>query len=73
MDSFDGKLKDAIDVLLDTHEVPVPVEVFTDSVMYKFADSRLESLPAPQKQLLRTGPENMRRIKAKLREIKETL
>jgi hypothetical protein len=72
-DSFDEKLKQAIDILLDTPEVPVPVEVFTDSVMYKFADSRLESLTAPQKQLLRTGPENMRRIKAKLREIKETL
>ena len=72
-DSFDKKLKQAIDILLDTPEVPVPVEVFTDSVMYKFADNRLESLTAPQKQLLRTGPENMRRIKAKLREIKETL
>jgi hypothetical protein len=72
-DSFDEKLKQAIDILLDTPEVPVPVEVFTDSVMYKFADNRLESLTAPQKQLLRTGPENMRRIKAKLREIKETL
>lgn len=72
-DSFDEKLEEAIDVLLDTPEVPFPVEVFTDSVMYKFADSQLESLTAPQKQLLRTGPENMRRIKAKLREIKETL
>jgi hypothetical protein len=72
-DSFDEKLEEAIDVLLDTPEVPVPVEVFTDSVMYKFADRRLESLTAPQKQLLRTGPENMRRIKAKLREIKESL
>jgi hypothetical protein len=72
-DSFDEKLEEAIDVLLNTPEVPVPIEVFTDSVMYKFADSRLESLTAPQKQLLRTGPENMRRIKAKLREIKETL
>jgi hypothetical protein len=41
--------------------------------MYKFADRQLESLTAPQKQLLRTGPENMRRIKAKLRELKETL
>ena len=71
--SFDEKLEEAIDVLLDTPEVPVPVEVFTDSVMYKFADSQLESLTPPQKQLLRTGPENMRRIKAKLREIKETL
>ena len=71
-DSFDEKLEEAIDVLLDTPEVPVPVEVFTDSVMYKFADRQIESLTAPQKQLLRTGPENMRRIKAKLREIKET-
>ena len=72
-DSFDQKLEEAIDVLLDTPEVPFPVEVFTDSVMYKFADRQLESLTPPQKQLLRTGPENMRRIKAKLREIKETL
>jgi hypothetical protein len=72
-DSFDEKLEEAIDVLLDTPEVPFPVEVFTDSVMYKFSDRRLEALAAPQKQLLRTGPENMRRIKAKLREIKETL
>jgi hypothetical protein len=72
-DSFDEKLLEAIDVLLDTPEVPMPVEVYTDSVMYKFSDSRLEKLTAPQKQLLRTGPENMRRIKAKLREIKETL
>ncbi|MFQ3190308.1 MAG: hypothetical protein ACI936_001438 [Paraglaciecola sp.] len=72
-DSFDEKLERAIDVLLDTPEVPSPVEVYTDSVMYKFADRQLESLTAPQKQLLRTGPENMRRIKAKLRELKETL
>jgi len=72
-DNFAEKLDEAIDVLLDTPEVPVPVEVYTDSVMYKFADRQLESLTAPQKQLLRTGPENMRRIKAKLREIKEML
>jgi hypothetical protein len=72
-DDFDEKLIDAIDLLLDTPEVPVPVEVYTDSVMYKFKDRNLESLAPPQKQLLRTGPENMRRIKAKLREIKQIL
>ena len=72
-DTFDDKLKQAIEILLDTPEIPMPVEVYTDSVMYKFADPQLESLSAPQKQLLRTGPENMRRIKAKLREIKEAL
>lgn len=67
---FNKVLLEAIDQLLDTPEVPVPVEVYTDSVAYKYADDRLESLNEPQKQLLRTGPDNMRRIKAKLRELK---
>lgn len=72
-DDFDDMLVSAIDLLLDTPEVPLPMEVYSDSVMYKFKDSQLESLTAPQKQLLRTGPENMRRIKAKLRELKSAL
>ncbi|MFT5313540.1 MAG: hypothetical protein ACI8Z9_002033 [Paraglaciecola sp.] len=71
--NFDDKLMQTIDVLLDTPAVPEPIEVYTESVMYRYKDSRLESLTAPQKQLLRTGPENMRRIKAKLREIKQAL
>jgi hypothetical protein len=41
--------------------------------MYKFKDERLESLSGPQKQLLRTGPENMRRIKEVLRKLKTAL
>lgn len=69
-DSFNEVLIDAINTLLDTPEVPMPVEVFTDSVVYKYKDERLENLSKPQKQLLRTGPDNMRRIKAKLRELK---
>ncbi|GAC16263.1 DUF3014 domain-containing protein [Aliiglaciecola lipolytica] len=72
-EDFTFVLMDAINHLLDTPEVPVPIEVETDSVMYKFADDRLESLSSVQKQLLRTGPENMRRIKAKLREVKDAL
>ena len=71
--SFTETMVDAIDTLLDTPEVPVPVEVYTDSVAYKYKDERLESLSGPQKQLLRTGPDNMRRVKAKLREIKALL
>lgn len=70
---FDQTLLNAIDTLLDTPQVPMPVEVYTDSVMYKYANPVLENLSAPQKQLLRTGPENMRKIKAKLREIKALL
>ncbi len=70
---FNDVLTDAINHLLDTPEVPNPVEVYTESVMYKYSDERLEALSHVQKQLLRTGPDNMRRIKAKLREIKDAL
>lgn len=71
--SLDQTLIEAINVLLDTPQVPVPIEVYSDSVMYKFKDERLEALPLPQKQLIRMGPDNMRRLKAVLRDIKAEL
>lgn len=40
---------------------------------YKFADPKLENLPAAQKLMLRMGPENARLVKAKLREIAQEL
>lgn len=72
-DSFDETLVDAIEHLLDTPEVPIPIEVYTESVVYKFRDERIESLSNVQKQLLRTGPENMRLIKATLREMRDLM
>ena len=66
---FDDTLLMAIDHVLDTPEIRVPVAVESESVMYQYADRQLENLSAPQKQLLRAGPENMRIIKTKLREI----
>jgi hypothetical protein len=71
--NFNTALIDAIDTLLDTPQVPVPIEVYRDSVMFKFKDERLEKLSGPQKQLLRTGPENMRRIKDILQSVKQAL
>ncbi len=41
--------------------------------MYTFADDSYESLPAAQKQLLRMGPDNIQRVKDKLREIRRAL
>jgi hypothetical protein len=38
-----------------------------------FADPELENLPAPQKQLLRTGPGNIRRIKIQARVLRDEL
>lgn len=70
---FNNTLLEAIDVVLDT---PVPdglVQVEDDSVMYTFANDSYESLPAAQKQLLRMGPENIERVKEKLREIRRAL
>lgn len=70
---FDNTLIDAINVMLET---PVPeglVQVEDDSVMYTYANERYESLPAAQKQLLRMGPDNIERVKQKLREIKRVL
>ncbi|MCK7459515.1 DUF3014 domain-containing protein [Idiomarina aminovorans] len=70
---FDNTLLKAIDVVLET---PVPdglVQVDDDSVMYTYTDNSYESLPAAQKQLLRMGPENIERVKEKLREIKRAL
>jgi len=71
--TFNSALLKAIDELLDTPIVPLPIEVYSDSVMFKFKDDKLESLSAPQKQLIRTGPENTRRIKDVLRKLKDTL
>ena len=71
--SFDDALLSAINELLDTPIVPLPIEVYSDSVMYKFKDEKLEALSGPQKQLIRTGPENTRRIKDVLRKLQDAL
>jgi hypothetical protein len=39
-------------------------------VVWEYADPRLEALPAGQKVLLRMGPENADRVKARLAAIR---
>ena len=68
-----GVLQEAMEVLLATPSVGTVIEVNDDSVMYRFADPALEALPAAQKQMLRTGPDNMRRVKLKLQELQQAL
>jgi hypothetical protein len=68
-DQFDGTLERAIVALLNTPAVDAPVRPATKGIGYAYADERLESLTAAQKQLLRMGPRNVGIIKAKLREI----
>lgn len=69
----DEVLIEAINLLLDTPSAGTVIELTDEEVMYKFADPSLESLPPAQKQMLRLGPDNMRRVKLKLESIKQEL
>lgn len=66
---FDALLERAIVELLGTPIVEGDVRLTPRVESYAFADSRLESLSAAQKQLLRTGPANVRRVQQTLREL----
>lgn len=70
---FKHKLIAAIDVLLATPEVSYPLTLERPSVVYVFADPAIEQLPAPQKQMLRLGPDNQQRFKAVLQRYKQLL
>ena len=66
---FDAEMQRAIDELLKVPVVEGEVAVRMSGIGYAYADPRLEELSPPQKQLLRMGPENVKAIQAKLREI----
>ena len=66
---FNGELERAIVELLKVPIVEGPVALKMSGIVYAYADPRLEGLSPAQKQLLRMGPENVRAIQSKLREI----
>jgi hypothetical protein len=68
---FDAALERAIVLLLDTPIPEGPVRLMrpTKGVAYTYADPRLEGLTAAQKQLVRMGPDNARKIQGSLRAI----
>ncbi len=59
-------LKKAADNILKTPILEKEPELVKGVINYKFKDYNLESLSPIQKQLLRMGPENIRRIKSKV-------
>lgn len=67
---FNDRLVSVIDHLLATPQVDRPVRLVRPHVLYKFADPDLEQLSSGQKAMIRMGPENAERVKAKLREIR---
>jgi DUF3014 family protein len=66
---FNGELERAIVELLKVPVVEGPVTLKMAGIGYAYADPRLEGLSPAQKQLLRMGPENVKAIQGKLREI----
>lgn len=70
---FNDRLIGVIDHLLASPEPSPPVYLSQNKVMYEFADPALENLSAGQKILVRTGLDNERRLKARLRDIRKAL
>ncbi len=81
---FNDRLVEVIDTLLATPEPTGPLEVrlprTADNsvpahpwIVYEFADPRLAALPAGQKLLLRMGPVDARRVKARLVELRKLI
>jgi len=70
---FNDRLVDVIDDLLISPEINKPIKLSRKSVMFKFADSQLESLSTGQKIMIRMGPENAKRVKKVLASIRKML
>jgi len=70
---FNDRLVEVIDQLLDTPDIDRPVRLVQPHVLYKYADPQLEALSAGQKVLIRVGPANAHKLKAKLRSLRTAL
>jgi Protein of unknown function (DUF3014) len=70
---FDPILERAIVELLRVPVVQGEVELTPSGIVYAFVDPKLEGMSDAQKHLFRTGPQNVQRIQAKLREIADYL
>jgi hypothetical protein len=71
--SFNARLNEVIEHLLQTPTPRGEIALVQPSVLYKYADERLENLSAGQKLLIRMGVNNATVVKGKLREIQAEL
>lgn len=71
--SFDATLYNAIELAVNTPVIRQPITLVAPSAMYKFADPELESLPDAQKLMLRMGPDNIVKLRAKLQQFQIAL
>jgi hypothetical protein len=67
---FNDRLVTVIDHLLAAPDVKGPVRLATPHVLYEYVDADLQDRSAGQKAMIRMGPDNAARLKAKLREVR---
>jgi hypothetical protein len=72
-DAFDAAVLDAISRIVAVSLEELPLQLVKPSVMYLYADSRIEDLPDLDKLLIRLGPKNLLRLQSKLRSIEGQL
>jgi Protein of unknown function (DUF3014) len=70
---FNDRVVEVIDHLLAAPEAPATIALVQPNVFYEFADPALEAESAGRKLLLRMGPGNAARVKAKLKEIRDRI
>lgn len=71
--SFNNRMLEVIDNLLETPEVDGPVHLVKPEAVFLFEDPELEALTAGQKVLIRMGSENAAVVKEKLQQIRAEL
>ena len=70
---FGEVLGRAVDKLLAVPVVTGDIELVEKVLVYAYADEKLGGLTKAQKHLLRMGPENVRRVQVKLKELRSAL
>ena len=71
--SFNDRLTQVVDSLLETPDVPGPIYLSKPEAVYLFDDPALEAMTAGQKILVRMGPANASVVKEKLAGIRANL
>ena len=72
-DDFDQVLVRAIDQIMNAPQPEGPFQLIKPSVMYLFADTDIEDMSPVHKQLLRIGPDNTAKLRARLPAYRERL
>ena len=70
---FKQALSEAVQQLLDVPINEGDIELAREEVNLKFVDTELEGMSAAQKHLFRMGPDNIRKVQAKLEKLRATL